>query len=274
MENLGADIQQLQKVYDIIVNFLVTYSFQLLGALLVMLVGLFVANKVNKLVLKACESKKLDITLSRFIANIAKIVVVVMVGIICLNMIGISITPLVAAIGALSLGAGLAIQGLLSNYGAGLNIILTRPFIVGDTISVQGVSGQVQDIFLAYTILVNEDDVRITIPNKHIVGEIIHNSDEVTLVELDVGVSYSSDLEQVINVLTEVVEKHDLVDEKIPVQVGIKEFADSSVNLQVRYSALTNRAIASRFAINKLIWDTLQENKVAIPFPQREVRML
>jgi small conductance mechanosensitive channel len=89
---------------------------------------------------------------------------------------GISIAPFIAALGALAFGASFALQGPLSNYGAGLMIIIARPFVVGDTITVKNVSGIVEEVTLATTILTTEDGEKITIPNKHIVGEILNNS--------------------------------------------------------------------------------------------------
>lgn len=273
-EDIQNELKQLEFVYNTIINFFVNYSFQLLGAMLVFLIGLFVARKVSNAVLRLCERKALDITLSRFVANVVRVIVIIMVAIICLNKIGISITPFIAAIGAASLGAGLAVQGLLSNYGAGFNIIITRPFVVGDTISVQGVSGLVRDIYLAYTVLVTEDDVEITIPNKHIVGEILHNSHSVTLVELAVGVSYGSDLDKVTGLLQSAVAGHSLSNDTKAPQVGIANFGDSGVDIEIRFWADTDKINAAKFALNKVVWDTLKANSIDIPFPQREVRML
>lgn len=272
--DIEQDLQQLQRVYDLIVSFLVNYSFQLLGAMVVLIIGMLIAGRVSRMVLALCQRKNLDITLSRFFANVVKISLIVMIAIICLNMIGISITPLVAAIGAASLGVGLAVQGLLSNYGAGLNIILTRPFVVGDTITVQGVSGLVRDIHLAYTQLVNEDGVEITIPNKHIVGEILHNSHTLTLVELDIGVAYGSDLDTTLAILENALADQPAVDTRIKPLIGILEFGDSSVNLQVRFWARTDEVMAARFAINKRVWDVLKQHNVEIPVPQREIKIL
>ncbi|RLA02688.1 MAG: mechanosensitive ion channel family protein, partial [Gammaproteobacteria bacterium] len=159
-------------------------------------------------------------------------------------------------------------------YGAGLNIVLTRPFVVGDTISVQDVCGQVKDILLAYTIIITEDEVEITIPNKHIVGEIIHNSHQVSLLELSVGVSYSSDLEQVTKILTEAIESHPQTSHHKPPMVGISGFGDSSVDFEIRVWVDSSKLNLARFALNKTIWDTLQQNQIGIPFPQREVQLL
>ena len=267
------EFEQLQVIYDIIVNFFVNYSFQLVGALIILMIGMMIANKISKFIHRLCESKGLDVTLSRFMANISRIVIVAMVAIIALNKVGISVTPFLAAIGALSLGAGLALQGLLSNYGAGLNIILTRPFAVGDTINVRGVSGLVKDILLAYTIIVTEDDVEITIPNKHIVGEILHNSHGVSLLELTVGVSYASDLNRVTKLLEETVCNHqDASSLKRPL-VGISGFGDSSVDFEMRVWVDSSKINSARFALNKAIWDVLQQNEIEIPFPQREVQL-
>ena len=273
-QELVQELRQLQVVYDTIVNFFLTYSFQLLGALIILLIGMVIAGRVSKMVLRLCESKNLDITLSRFLANATKIFIIIMVAVICLNKIGISITPLVAAIGAASLGAGLAVQGLLSNYGAGFNIIFTRPFVVGDTIQVQGVHGQVRDIFLAYTVLVTEDGDVITIPNRHIVGEIIHNTQHSSLLELAVGVAYSSNLDQVIEVLLRAVQENEFSNEEKAPIVGISGFGDSSVDLEVRVWVPSDKINVARFSLNKLIWDTLKSNQIEIPFPQREVKML
>lgn len=273
-QEIKQEFAQLQVVYDTIINFFVNYSFQLIGALIILLIGLFIASRISRGVNNLCQSKGLDVTLSRFVANVMRILVIAMVLIICLNKIGISVTPFIAAVGALSLGAGLALQGLLSNYGAGLNIILTRPFVVGDTVQLQGVSGQVKDILLAHTILVTEDDVEITIPNKHIIGEIIHNSHTVSLLELSIGVSYASDLDKVTAILTETVLKHSQVSEVKAPLVGIANFGDSSVDFEVRVWVDSSQVNAARFGVNKALWDCLKANQVEIPFPQREVRML
>ena len=273
-EEIKKEFAQLQGIYDTIINFFVNYSFQLIGALIILLIGLAIAKRVAKVVTGVCEKKGLDVTLSRFTGNVVKIIIVIMVAVICLNKIGISVTPFLAAIGALGLGAGLAVQGLLSNDGAGLNIILTRPFVVGDTVTVQGVSGQVTEIRLAHTIVVTEDDVEITIPNRHIIGEIIHNSHTVSLLELSVGVAYSSDLSKVTEILQKAMLEHDNVSDKKAPMVGIAAFGDSSVDLEIRVWVDSDKINAARFAINKTLWDTLVKHQINIPFPQREIRML
>jgi len=273
-ENLKAELDQASAIYNLIIEFFVNYSFQILGAVLILLLGMLVARKIGNLVFSLCEKKGLDITLSRFIASTAKILVVVMVAIISLGKVGISVTPFLAAIGALSLGAGLAVQGLVSNYGAGLNIILTRPFVVGDTISVQGVSGLVKEVHLAYTILSNEDETEINIPNKHIVGEVIHNSFKNTLAETSIGIAYHEDADLAIkHIQLALAKMSGICQDKAP-QVGIETFADSAVQLGVRVWLPTESFFTLRHQVNAVIYKTLKDNDIDIPFPQRQITLL
>lgn len=267
------ELGQFKEIYDLIVTFFVTYSFQLVGALIILVIGLLISNRVARLVSRTCEKHSLDVTLSRFLASCTKIIIIVVVAVICLGKIGISVTPFVAAIGALSLGAGLAVQGLLSNYGAGLNIILTRPFVVGDTITVQGVTGIVEEVRLAQTILTNEDEVSILIPNRHIVGEIIHNSKNFKVVESTVSVAYSSDPDVVISTIRAVL--HELgVDTNRPPQIGIDEFGDNGIAFGIRFWVPTDKYHQLRFRVNDQLFKALQNADIQIPFPQREVRLL
>ncbi len=273
-ENLQQELAQAAEIYNMLVQFFVNYSFQIIGAILILLIGLFVAKKIGNSVLKLCEKKDLDVTLSRFIASVVRLAVMAMVVIIVLGKLGISVTPLVAAIGALSLGAGLAVQGLLSNYSAGLNIILTRPFVVGDTISVQGVTGQVKEVTFSATVITNEDDVQITIPNRHIVGEIIHNSFSSTLAELVVKIDYSEDVERVIHVLEHELNKIDVCSEQKAPKVGVEAFADSGVVIGIRLWLATQNYHELRFRINQVIYTTLRQHNIKIALPQQAVRII
>jgi small conductance mechanosensitive channel len=224
--------------------------------------------------LKLCTKHKLDITLSQFLANTSKMLIVIMIAIISLNKLGISVTPFIAAIGAVSLGAGLALQGLLANYAAGFNIIIIRPFVVGDTITVQGVTGVVKEVLLAYTILSDQDDVRITIPNKHIVGEVLQNSQNDSLLELSVGIAYDEDPLSVIGLLESAIKQLNIIGESREPQIGINEFADSSINISIRLWTPTIHLHSAKFKAYKAIYLALKENNIQIPFPQRDVHLI
>jgi len=274
-ESVKQELVQFQAIYNQVVEFFVNYSFQIVGALIVLLLGLWVAGKVSNWSLALMQRHNLDITLSRFIASCVKILIVAMVAIVALGKLGISVTPLIAMIGAVGLGAGLAIQGLLSNYSAGLTIVLTRPYIVGDTIQVQGVSGQVKEVHLSHTLLTNEDGVDISIPNKHVVGEIIHNSHANTLAEIAIDIAYSADPEQAAERLKSALAEFgdDICQDPSP-QVGIQAFGESGITLGVRVWLPTERYYDLLYRINLALFNALKEAGIEIPFPQREVRLL
>ncbi len=270
---LKEEIDQVANIYNIIIEFFTNYSFQLVGALIVFIIGYILAGKISAWVLKLCLKNKLDITLSQFLSNTTKMVIVIMITIVSLSKLGISVTPFIAAIGAISLGAGLALQGLLANYAAGFNIILIRPFVVGDTITVHGVTGVVEEVLLAYTLLKNEDDVSITVPNKHIVGEILHNSRNDSLLELSVGISYEHNPLEVVKLLEETILSLDIIGDNKKLQVGIDEFSDSAITLAIRLWTPTVNLYTAKYQAYASIYLALDNANIHIPFPQRDVHI-
>ncbi|MFY8281993.1 mechanosensitive ion channel family protein [Pseudoalteromonas sp. SSMSWG5] len=270
---IESEIQQVEKYYNLIMEYLVTYSMQILGAILILFIGLWIAQKVSNMVAGLMQRHNIDITLTNFVSNVIKVLLIIMFLVIALGKIGISVTPFVAAIGAASLGAGLALQGMLSNYGAGLAIIATRPFVVGDTIEVKGVSGQVKTIELGHTILINEEKVEITIPNKHIVGEILHNSFSYSLVKGEIDIAYDANADLAIELIEKVLDEHELVSDAPHAQVGIERFADSGVTLSYRYWVPTTKIIETKLAVNRNVFKAIQGADIEIPFPQRIVTL-
>ena len=270
---IDSEIQQVEKYYNLIMEYLVTYSMQILGAILILFIGLWIAQKVSNMVAGLMQRHNIDITLTNFVSNVIKVLLIIMFLVIALGKIGISVTPFVAAIGAASLGAGLAMQGMLSNYGAGLAIIATRPFVVGDTIEVKGVSGQVKTIELGHPILINEEKVEITIPNKHIVGEIIHNSFSYSLVKGEIDIAYDANADLAIELIEKVLNDHELVSDSPHAQVGIERFAESGVTLSYRFWVPTTKIIETKLAVNRNVFKVIQEADIEIPFPQRIVTL-
>ena len=267
-------VKSAEKLISSVIDFFVNYSFQVLGAILVLIAGFVVARLAFSFLLRFFEKRKIDITLSKFVANIAKLSIIAFAVIVALSKFGITITPLVAAITAGAFGASFAIQGPLSNYGAGLVIIVSRPFVVGDTITVVGVSGVVEAITLGATTLTNLDGVRITIPNKHIVGETLHNSKELHLVEGTVGISYRSNLEEGIGIIRSILDGFQEVLKTPAPLVGIKGFGDSSITIDYRYWVPTKKYFGLRNQVNLALFTRLAEARIEIPFPQREVHII
>jgi small conductance mechanosensitive channel len=268
------ELSAVQQFVKTAIEFLTNYSFQVVGAILVLVIGNFIANWALRVVLKLCNAKKVDITLAKFIAACVKILILAFAIIIALGKFGITITPFIAMIGAGAFGVSMALQGPLSNYGAGISIILGHPFVVGDTIVVTGQSGIVQEVTLSSTILTDEDGVRITIPNKSIVGEIIHNSFKYKIVENLVGISYSDDPEKAIQVIQKVIMGFKEVAQVPKPQVGLQEFGDSSINIGCRYWIPTTKYFMTVCAINLAIHKALAAASLTMPYPQRDVHII
>ncbi|MCG7530685.1 mechanosensitive ion channel family protein [Psychrobium sp. MM17-31] len=268
---IDQEIAQFEKYYNMLMEYLLTYSMQIVGAIFILIIGLWIAKKAAALVAKVMTRHNVDITLTNFVSSVVKVLIIIGVVVICLGKIGISVTPFVAAIGAASLGAGLAVQGMLANYGAGLAIIATRPYVVGDTIEVKGVSGQVKTIDLGHTVLVNEENVEITIPNKHVIGEILHNSNEFSLVKGEIDIAYNACSDTAISLIESVLAQHDNVADAPQCKVGIEAFAASGVTISYRYWVPTTKIIETKLAVNRLVYQAMNENNIEIPFPQRIV---
>src|SRR3989344_3009286 len=156
-KGMQEQVTTFQKILDKVIEFLVNYSFQTLGAVVVLIIGWVLSNWCARLLLSFLEKRHIDITIAKFFAGIVRITVLGFALIIALGNFGITVAPFVAALGGLAFGTSFALQGPLSNYGAGLSIILSRPFTVGDTITVIGVNGVVREVKLANTVLQTED---------------------------------------------------------------------------------------------------------------------
>lgn len=267
------EIEQVEHYYTLIRDYLINYSMQVVAAIIIMLVGMWVSKKLSSIVEKLMLKHNIDITLTNFISNVVKVLLVIMFVVIALGKLGISVTPFVAAIGAASLGAGLALQGMLSNYGSGLAIIATRPFVVGDTITIKGESGQVKVIELGHTILINEENVEITIPNKHIIGEVLHNSFKYSLVMGEIGIDYSASTDTAIEVIKNILSQHEKVGKEPTPKVGIERFDDSAVIISYRYWVPTTELIDTKLDINQQVYKQIKSSGVEIPFPQRVVTL-
>ena len=268
------EIQSLQKFYNIVIEFLTTYSFQLIGAFIIVLLGWFASKYVYALLMRIFEKNHFDSTLARFLANVARILVLAAMVVVALGKIGISIAPFVAAIGAVSLTAGLASQGSVSNYAAGVLLIINRPFKVGDTISVAGVYGVVEEIKLAYTALRNEDEELITVPNKQMIGDILVNSFEFRVVESTIGVSYEQNPEKAIEIIMEVLNTQQEVSKEHKPVVGIAKFGDSAIEIGLRYWVPTKSFFKTQYELNLALYNALHVNHITIPYPQREVHII
>ena len=258
------EIESINRFVDALVEFGVSYGFQILGAVVFLVIGLKLASWAARKVTRVADAKSMDPTLARFIANVVKLLLVAFVIIITLGNFGISIAPLIALAGAVAFGATLAIQGPLANYGAGVSLILTRPFVVGNTITIKHISGVVQDITLAATVLINEDGEQVTVPNKEIVGEVIVNSREQRVIQTKISIAYEEDVERAIALLDGVLAGFEEVGKEPVPQVGIHDFTYGGIVLGMRFWVPSKNYFRCRYAVNRAAFTALKSAGISL----------
>ena len=261
----------MEQVQELVVK----YAPSIVGVIVFLVVSFVVSGWVGRLVARGMRKAKIEETLCRFLGNLARWIVLVMAFIACLGVFGVETTSFAAVIGASALAIGLAFQGSLSNVAAGVMLLIFRPFKVGDYIQTCGQSGSVVELTLFTTELDTLDNTRIIIPNGAIFGSTIENVTHhaTRRVDVAVGVDYAADLDRTREVLMSAAGAvaSGLADP--PPAAVLRGLGDSSVDWQVRLWTETANYWAVRDALTRAVKMALDEAKISIPFPQRDVHM-
>ena len=235
------------------------------------IVGRWAANSIGRMLER---STSFDAPVRRLIEKAMRIFVLALFGIVALENLGVDLLPLIAGVGVAGAGIALAMQGVLANLVAGLTILVTRPFRVGDYISIAKEEGEVIDIQLSSTTLGHADLSRVVIPNRKIVGEILHNFGRLRQLDVAVGVSYQTDLAAAIGIVREVLQASPHALKEPAPMVAVAKLADSSVCIGVRPWVSAPDYVVATGEINRAVLEALRNRGIVIPMPRREVRML
>lgn len=267
------ELDYIPEIYNQAIAFIASYSFQIVGALLIVIIGWFLSKYIYNLLIKFFSNHDFDVTLGKFAANVVRILILGAMIVVAIGKLGISVAPFIAAIGAIFLTAGLAIQGSVANFAAGISLVISRPFKIGDTILINNIYGEVEEIKLAYTTLRTEDEEIITVPNKNMIGEVIVNSSTYRIVESSVGISYNDDVEKAITIIRNVIDSFDTVSVDNKCIVGIEKFGDSALQVGIRYWVPTRSFFKIQYEVNLAVYRALNEAQLTIPYPQRDVHI-
>ena len=265
----------MQAFFDSLPGILSTYGLKVLMALLIIFVGRWIAALIKKTVRKALLKKDVDPTIVNFSCSIAYVALMAFVLVAALGQLGVQTSSIVAILGASALAIGLALQGSLSNLSAGVILMVTRPFKIGDYIEASGDKGVVELISLLATTLKTVDNKKVIVPNAKLTGGSITNytAEEIRRIDLTVSVAYDCDLRKVRTVLVDEVLKDSRVLKDPELFVGVVEMADSSVNLVVRPWVKTSDYWNVFFALNESIKLRLDAEEISIPFPQADIHL-
>ena len=254
---------------------LIDYGINLIWAIVIYIIGSMIARGIGNLVGKVCEKRKLDATIVSFMSSLIYGLLMAVVIIAALSRLGVQTTSFIAIIGAAGLAVGLALQGSLSNFAAGVLILAFKPFKSGDYIEAGGTSGVVKSIKLFSTILHTPDNKVAIIPNAAVTGGVIVNYSTLPMrrIDLVIGVAYDADIKHASKILNEIVENNALVLKDPEPVVAVSELADSSVNFVVRPWVKTPDYWAAYFELLETIKVRLDEENIGIPFPQMDVHI-
>ncbi|HKK08988.1 MAG TPA: mechanosensitive ion channel family protein [Gemmatimonadota bacterium] len=258
-----------------IVQAISTWGLQVLGAVVVLLVGWVVSRWVRTGVRRALERARTDPVLVGFLSGAAHYGVLLFVGLAVLNLFGIQTTSLVAVLGAAGFAVGLALQGTLANFSAGVMLLVFRPFSVGDFVETGGASGTVRELGLFTTRMDTPDNVRILVPNSAIFGSVIRNftGNETRRVDLEVGIDYGDDVAAAIAACEALLEAEARVLADPAPVVAVAALGDSSVNLMVRPWCRTEDYWPLRRDLTRGLKEALEAAGCSLPFPQRDVHL-
>ena len=264
-----------QAFLNVVADLVTTWGLRVVGALVVLMLGRMLAGWARGTVRKVLQRGSVDATLVPFISNLIYYLMMAFVVIAVLGLFGIPTASVIAVLGAAGLAIGLALQGTLGNFAAGVMLLLFRPFRVGDFVEVAGTAGGVQEISIFNTVLNTPDNVRITVPNGVVFGQTIKNfsDNETRRVDMVFGIGYGDNIGKAVDIIRNAVNSDARVLKDPAPVVAVSELADSSVNLVVRPWCRKEDYWGLRWDLTRRLKEDLEAGGCNIPFPQSDVHL-
>jgi len=253
----------------------IEWGLMILKAIVIFYVGKFVAGIVRNIIDRVMKRGGMDDMLRKFLRNIAFAVLMTFVIIAAISSLGIQTASLVAVLGAAGLAIGLALQGSLANFAAGVLMIIFRPYKLGDLVAVAGTEGFVEEVDVFTTTLRQPDKTKIIIPNGQVMSDKITNymDSDMRRMDLEIGIGYADDIDKAREVLLAAVNGSEFVLDEPAAKVTVASLGDSSVNLAVRPWVKSSNYAPASHEVTELMKKALDNAGISIPFPQRDVHM-
>ena len=264
----------IEHVKTTLLDLAIRFGPRLLVAILILIAGALVSRGLARWMARALNRVELEPPVREVLARIAWLVTMILFGILALQNLGVELLPLIAGLGVLGAGLALATQGVLSNVVAGLSIIFTKPFRVGEYISIVKEEGTVELITLFSTTLGHPDRSRVVIPNRKITGEILHNFGKIRQLELSVAVAYDTDMGGALGLIDEVLRNNSRVLRDPPPVVGTAQLGEWSVVIAIKPWVQVADFGPALGEVNRAILEVFRSRSVVMPVPQHEVRMI
>jgi small conductance mechanosensitive channel len=267
-------LPNVEHVRNQLIDLAIAFGPRLLAALAIITVGVFVSRWVGEWLGRAIARIELEPPVRLLLTRISRVLVLLLFVIMALQNLGVELLPLIAGLGIAGAGIALAMQGVLSNVAAGLTIIFTKPFRVGEYISIAAEEGRVDTITLFSTTLSHMDHSRIVIPNRKIAGEILHNFGTIRQLDVNVGIAYDADLAGALATVGEVLQQNTRVLQDPRPVIQTTQLGEWSVNIGVKPWVAVPDYGAATGEINQAIIAAFRQRSIEIPFPRHDVRLL
>jgi small conductance mechanosensitive channel len=271
---MDAHLDALNHIKTQLLDAALSFGPRILVALIVLSAGVMAARWIGRASERGLARLELEPPIRLLLVRLVRVAVFALFAIIALQNLGVELLPLIAGLSIAGAGVALATQGILSNVLAGLTIIFTKPYRVGDYIEVVGVQGQVQLITIFSTTLLHQDRSRVIVPNRKLVGEILHNYGQIRQAEVKVGLGYEVDLASAIAAIRELVAANARVLPDPAPLVQIVALADSTVQIGLKPWVAVNDYYAVVGELSLAVVETCRRRGISIAYPQREVRLL
>lgn len=266
------------KNFDIdnLSELVVAYGMKAIGAILIIVIGFWLASKIAGLIGKSLQRSDLTISMQNFMRSLISIAFKILVILVAMSTVGFEVTAFIALLGGLAVGIGMALQGSLANLAGGILILLFKPFKVGDYIESIDKAGTVEEISVLQTILLTPDMRTVILPNGSVFNNPIVNFSRfgVRRVEVKVGIGYDDDFDKAKEVLMQVFKNEPLMLNDRDYIVEIQEFGDSSINLAMYGYTKTENYLKAGWNLNRSVKKALDENGFNIPYPQRDLHII
>jgi len=271
---MSEHLEIIDQAKSTIVDLAIQFGPKVVVAIIIIVIGVYVGRWIGNLSNKGLEKLGLEPPVQSLLVRIVRLIVLGLFVIMALQNLGIQLLPLIAGLGVAGAGIALAMQGVLGNIMAGLTIIFTKPFRVGEYISIGDEEGQVENISLFSTTLGHYDLSQVVIPNRKIVGEILHNFGEIRQLDIRVGVAHDTDLNLATSIVNQILQKNERVLESPEPIVITNKLTTSAIELSVRPWIRVPDYIYAKGEITKSIVESFRQNGIVIPRSQHEVRIL
>ena len=275
MQDLEAITDKSTELTNYAMDFVMTYGPKLLGAIVVLVIGLWIIGWIQRVIKRVMTKANVDESLRPFLQSLIGAVLKVMLGISIMTILGIEMTSFIAILAAAGLAVGMALSGTLQNFAGGVMILLFKPYKVGDVIEAQGYIGSVKEIQIFVTVLTTPDNKTIIIPNGPLSNGSLTNfsTQETRRVDWTFGIGYGDDVDKAKEIIRNIVESDERVLKDPAVFIALGEMADSSVNLTVRVWVNAADYWGVFFDTNEKVYHAFNAGGINIPFPQMDVHV-